>query len=143
MILKQEYLYCDFKTNIMISSEFTSSNFEFKKASGFIKLSGRFISVNPNERWDSILTIAEDIAMNSKRLKIILDIEYISSMDIKYLFVLLKSVNALKNPSSALSIVWKYESFDEDHMDLGMTLKSSLAGNVSFQFIESDTLLAA
>jgi|GEM_PF-2136264 hypothetical protein len=127
----------------MSSSELTSSNFEFKKASGFIKLSGRFISVNPNERWDSILTIAEDIAMNSKRLKIILDIEYISSMDIKYLFVLLKSVNALKNPSSVLSIVWKYESFDEDHMDLGMTLKSSLAGNVSFQFIESDTLLAA
>jgi len=143
LILKQEYLYCDFKTNIMSSSELTSSNFEFKKASGFIKLSGRFISVNPNERWDSILTIAEDIAMNSKRLKIILDIEYISSMDIKYLFVLLKSVNALKNPSSVLSIVWKYESFDEDHMDLGMTLKSSLAGNVSFQFIESDTLLAA
>jgi hypothetical protein len=124
---------------IAMNSIKEGSSFQFDTEKELIILKGRFISLHPETIWNWIIKRSGIIAQNSHKVRIDLDIEYISSRDIQYLYLLLKCINNLKTPSAKLIINWKYNSFDTDQLELGKTLKDSLKGNINFQMIEKLT----
>lgn len=119
------------------------SSLESNKNSGLIKLSGSFISLDSNQIWDSILSISESVALNATNIKVVLNIDYISSTDVKYLFVLLKSLNQIKPDYSKMKVIWNYESFDQDHEELGLSLKACLPEDINFKLVDYSSNLAA
>lgn len=110
--------------------------FSYNEKKGLIKLEGRFISLNPEKLWDWIILCSDRIASNAEKIRIDLDVEYISSNDVKYLYILLKTLNNTRKPSTKLFVNWKYDTFDTEHLELGQSIKNCLSENVHFQLIE-------
>jgi len=119
------------------------ATFQFNEEKGIIKLDGRFISLDPEGVWGNIISNSERVASSSDRLRIDLNMEYISSSDIKFLYLLMKTLMNAKKAHAKFVVNWSYEPYDNDHLELGKLIQDSMAGNLKFQFIEEWNQAAA
>ena len=119
------------------------ANFQCNEEKGYLKLEGRFISLNPKGFWDLVISNSERIATNADRLRIDLDFEYISSVDLKYMYLMLKSILSTEISHSRLVINWIYEPYDSDHLELGRIIEKSMPDTIKFQFFEKLHKVAA
>jgi hypothetical protein len=119
------------------------SDFRINDTNGFIKLEGRFLSLEPDKLWSEIIQSSENLARQANKLKLVLNIEYISSSDIKYLYILLKTIDAARPEYSSTTVEWNYEEFDDDMKELGNVFQKSLGNSISFKINELNTSYAA
>lgn len=117
--------------------------FQINQEKAILKLEGKFISLNPDKFWEWIIMSAKRTASNTDRIRIDLNIEYISTSNVKYLYMLMKTLINSKQTHTKMTVNWHYESFDENHLELGEMIKNSLPSNVKFQFVEELGKLAA
>jgi hypothetical protein len=127
----------------MSTSFFKAPQIEFKEDKGLIVLNGSFVSFESDIFWEKILSKCEEMALINKKIRIDLSIDFISSSDIKYLYIMLKTINLYRTQYSVFTVNWIFESFDSDMKDLGESLESCLPNDVSFNFIEIFEKVAA
>jgi hypothetical protein len=92
---------------------------------GRIFIMGRSIPENPTEFYHPVYEwIAGFVKLNSQKTKIDLGFEYINTSSTKWLFMILKELNEMKNLGEYANVTWYYEQGDDDMSELGFILRS-------------------
>lgn len=83
---------------------------------GNMLLKGRIIPENAFMLFKPLIDWAKEITCES--VKFVIDLEYLNTGATNQLFILLKTLD--ENPSiKDLSVTWRYDEDDEDHLETG------------------------
>ena len=109
-------------------------------AAGQITISGRAIDYNPTAFWSDVFSWTTDYLENPlEKTTIILNFEYLNTLNTKKLFVFLKLLEFTGSKKSDIQINWLFEDDDEDMHELGEDINSLL--RLEMHFIPADELI--
>lgn len=106
---------------------------------GRIFVMGRSIIENPDVFYEPGLNWVNSFTKSwSGITKIDLGFEYINTGSIKWLYILLRQLSAIKDMAENARITWYYEQGDDDMLELGNILKSLV--NCPFKIVEVEEM---
>jgi hypothetical protein len=92
---------------------------------GRLFILGRSIVENPAAFYEPVHTWINSYARQWKgSTKVILGFEYINTGSIKWLYILLRTLNDMKDLQISGTMTWYYEEGDDDMFELGHIIKS-------------------
>lgn len=117
---------------LLINPTDCSPKVDFNPAANIFEVSGDSRPENANEFYSPILKWMDnyktELQVNkpAKKLSFKFDFEYLNSISIKYVFEMLKRVEALKNDNIDVEVLWYHNRRDEDIMDNGQEFTTLL-----------------
>jgi len=104
---------------------------------GCLIIMGRSIVENPALFFEPVHSWISTYARNYNGMtKILLGFEYINTGSIKWLYILLRTLNEMKDLSSSGYTIWYYEEGDDDMYELGNIIKSLVEGKFTIEEVE-------
>ncbi len=101
--------------------------------SGELTLEGISMPDNVNQFYTPLFDwVTLFMAANPNEINIMLWIDYLNTSSTRVLIDFLKHLKSLTNPKTPLKIVWKYESDDDDMLELGEEI--ALVSGVEFEY---------
>jgi SiaC family regulatory phosphoprotein len=83
---------------------------------GNMLIKGRIIPENAFQLFKPLIDWVKEI--NCENIRFVIDLEYLNTGATNQLFILLKTLD--ENPSiKDLSVIWRYDEDDEDHLETG------------------------
>lgn len=102
----------------------------FDSEVGILEIKGKIYPENPKEFFGPVLTWADAyLKKPANRTELLLHLDYINSSSNEYVFRICKLIENLSINEFDASITWKFESDDEDMMQLGEDYKALLKIN--------------
>jgi hypothetical protein len=103
-------------------------------SNGIIKIKGRGLYSNNDEATKSIMKWIDEYRRNPAEITYVnIGFEYLNSLSTKILFSILKQLSEVILHSGKIVIQWYYEEDDEDILERGQFISSSL--NLPINFI--------
>jgi hypothetical protein len=106
--------------NLLLEESFKTPLVSFHADTGILSLKGRVFPENPDEFFLPILDWVKNYSVNpAEETHLTLFLSYFNSTSSEYIFRLCKSVEAIATAGKTASIVWEFESEDEDMKQVG------------------------
>jgi hypothetical protein len=122
--------------SLNIPPSFKTPAIEMDAHTGILKISGRIFPENPKEFFGPIINWFNEYAKNpADATSLVLNLNYFNSSSNEYIFRCCKIMEALGNQGKSASIVWEYESDDEDMQQMGQDVSELLKINFELRSV--------
>lgn len=116
--------------DLILESSFKTPEIRFDHAHGNLLIKGRVFPENPREFFQPVLDwLSAYQPLPGATTELVLFLDYFNSASYEYIFRCCKIIEKLAAEARPASIVWKYESDDEDMMQMGQDVAELLKIN--------------
>jgi hypothetical protein len=122
--------------NLILESSYKTPEIRFDPTRGSLLMKGRVFPENPGEFFQPVLGwLNAYTPLPGVKTELILFLDYFNSASYEYIFRCCKIMEALGNQGKPASIVWEYESDDEDMQQMGQDVSELLKINFELRSV--------
>jgi hypothetical protein len=106
--------------NLQLEESFKTPLVSFESGTGNLSVRGRVFPENPEEFFSLIFDWLKEYATQpAPQTRMVLFLSYFNSTSSEYIFRLCKFIEGISENGNAATIVWEYDSDDEDMKQIG------------------------